>query len=173
MNDVTQSLYAIPGKWLHELLALCGPEDHELRERIRAALAAAPQAPAAPKAMPTDAELQALSRECAKMSGGMGMHYLNYGREILTRWGSAPAAQAAVPQAPAAPSTRAGLLAAAEHIQAKAQAYAEEFGSYDPDTGAVELGDVKQEYFNTLDELAEEIRLMADKAHTHPPQMQE
>ncbi|PZP59991.1 MAG: hypothetical protein DI604_31850 [Delftia acidovorans] len=60
-----------------------------------------------------------------------------------------------------APSIRAGLLAAAVHIQAKAAAYAEECGSYDPDTGAFEMRDAVQEYFNTLDELAEEIRLMA------------
>lgn len=71
---------------------------------------------------------------------------------------------AAAPQAPAAPSTHAGLLAAAAHIQAKAQAHLDERGSYDPDTGAVEMSDANQEHFNTLDELADEIRMMADKA---------
>lgn len=34
----------IPIKWLNELLALCGPEDHELRERVM--VFAAPQAQA-------------------------------------------------------------------------------------------------------------------------------
>ena len=34
----------IPIKWLNELLALCGPEDHELRERVMKS--AAPAAPA-------------------------------------------------------------------------------------------------------------------------------
>lgn len=62
------------------------------------------------------------------------------------------------------PSTPAGLLAAAAHIQAKACAYAEECGSYDPDTGAFEMRDAAQDHYNTLNELAEEIRLMADEA---------
>lgn len=62
------------------------------------------------------------------------------------------------------PSTPAGLLAAAAHIQAKACAYAEECGSYDPDTGAFEMCDAAQDHYNTLNELAEEIRLMADEA---------
>lgn len=31
-----RDLYAIPGQWLRELLALCGPEQHELRERVMA-----------------------------------------------------------------------------------------------------------------------------------------
>lgn len=34
----------IPVKWLNELLDLCGPEDHELRERVMKS--AAPAAPA-------------------------------------------------------------------------------------------------------------------------------
>lgn len=34
----------IPIKWLNELIALCGPEDHELRERVM--VFAAPQAQA-------------------------------------------------------------------------------------------------------------------------------
>lgn len=63
-----------------------------------------------------------------------------------------------------APVVRAGLLAAAAHIRAKASAHAEECGSYDPDTGAFEMRDAVQEHYNTLDELAEEIRLLADKA---------
>ena len=33
---------SIPIEWLNELLALCGPEDHELRERVM--VFAAPQA---------------------------------------------------------------------------------------------------------------------------------
>ncbi|MFC4927808.1 hypothetical protein [Delftia deserti] len=67
-----------------------------------------------------------------------------------------------------APPTHVGLLAAAAHIQAKAQAHLDERGSYDPDTGAVEMSESNQEHFNTLDELAEEIRLMADKAAPAP-----
>ncbi|PZP59013.1 MAG: hypothetical protein DI604_32875 [Delftia acidovorans] len=74
------------------------------------------------------------------------------------------ACTAAAPQAPAAPSAHAGLLAAAAHIQAKAQAHLDERGSYDPDTGAVEMSESNQEHFNTLDELAEEIRMLAEKA---------
>lgn len=66
--------------------------------------------------------------------------------------------------APAAPSTHAGLMAAASHIQTKAQAHLDERGSHDPETGAVEMSESNQEHFNTLEELAEEIRLMADKA---------
>ncbi|MPS99503.1 MAG: DUF551 domain-containing protein [Pseudomonas sp.] len=65
--------------------------------------------------------------------------------------------------AAAAPSAHVGLLAAAAHIQAKAQAHLDERGSYDPDTGAVEMSESNQEHFNTLDELAEEIRMMAEK----------
>lgn len=71
--------------------------------------------------------------------------------------------------APEAPPTHAGLLAAAAHIKAKAQAHAEEFGSYDPDTGAVEMSESNREHFDTLDELAEEICLMADKAAPQAP----
>ena len=82
-------------------------------------------------------------------------------RGILERLGTIPVA---APQAPAAPSAHAGLLAAAAHIQAKAQAHLDERGSYDPDTGAVEMSESNQEHFNTLDELAEEIRMMAEKA---------
>ncbi len=63
-----------------------------------------------------------------------------------------------------APVIRAGLLAAAAHIRSKASSHAEECGSYDPDTGAFEMHDAVQDHYNTLDELAEEIRLMADKA---------
>ena len=37
MNQVT-----IPAQWLQELMALCGPEDHELRERVMRSTAPAP-----------------------------------------------------------------------------------------------------------------------------------
>ena len=53
--------------------------------------APAPAAVAVPDATPTDSELMKLSDECMQMPGGLGMHYLNYGREILSRWGSAQA----------------------------------------------------------------------------------
>lgn len=36
---------------------------------------------------PSDAELRVLSKECEKMPGGLGMHYVNYGRAVLARWG--------------------------------------------------------------------------------------
>ena len=32
----------IPAQWLQELIALCGPEDHELRERVMKSAAQAP-----------------------------------------------------------------------------------------------------------------------------------
>lgn len=32
----------IPAQWLQELIALCGPEDHELRERVMKSAAPAP-----------------------------------------------------------------------------------------------------------------------------------
>lgn len=32
----------IPAQWLQELIALCGPEDHELRERVMNSAAPAP-----------------------------------------------------------------------------------------------------------------------------------
>lgn len=83
--------------------------------------------------------------------------------EVATYW-HVWQARAALAATPAAPSTHAGLLAAAAHIQAKAQAHLDERGSYDPDTGAVEMSESNQEHFNTLDELAEEIRLLAEKA---------
>ncbi|WP_315127307.1 hypothetical protein [Comamonas antarctica] len=79
------------------------------------------------------------------------------------------AALAAAPQASDAPSTHAGILAAAAHIQAKASAYAEECGSYDPDTGAFEMRDAVQDHYNTLDELAEELRAMAETAAPAAP----
>lgn len=32
----------IPAQWLQELIALCGPEDHELRERVMKSAASTP-----------------------------------------------------------------------------------------------------------------------------------
>ena len=37
----------IPAQWLQELIALCGPEDHELRERVMKSAAPAPADPLA------------------------------------------------------------------------------------------------------------------------------
>lgn len=37
----------IPAQWLQELIALCGPEDHELRERVMKSAALAPADPLA------------------------------------------------------------------------------------------------------------------------------
>lgn len=42
----------IPVKWLQELLALCGPEDHELRERVMASITAMNEQAARAVAMP-------------------------------------------------------------------------------------------------------------------------
>lgn len=37
--------------------------------------------------VPSNCELLALSNECKKMPGGLGMHYANYGRAVLSRYG--------------------------------------------------------------------------------------
>ena len=42
----------IPVKWLQELLALCGPEDHELRERVIVSITAMDEQAAKPKHSP-------------------------------------------------------------------------------------------------------------------------
>lgn len=42
----------IPVKWLQELLALCGPEDHELRERVMASITAMNEQAAGPVVTP-------------------------------------------------------------------------------------------------------------------------
>ena len=42
----------IPVKWLQELLALCGPEDHELRERVMVSITAMDEQAARAVAMP-------------------------------------------------------------------------------------------------------------------------
>lgn len=42
----------IPVKWLQELLALCGPEDHELRERVMVSITAMDEQAAAPVVLP-------------------------------------------------------------------------------------------------------------------------
>lgn len=51
-----------------------------------------------------------------------------------------------------------GVEAAAKVLDKKADAYAEDHGSYDPDTGATEFGRVGEDYYNTLRELADDIR---------------
>ncbi|GAB2471714.1 hypothetical protein GCM10027082_23990 [Comamonas humi] len=48
------------------------------------------QASPAAVAGPSDEELMALSKKCMGMSGGLGMHYANYARAVLARWGAAP-----------------------------------------------------------------------------------
>ena len=42
----------IPVKWLQELLALCGPEDHELRERVMVSITAMDEQAAGPVVTP-------------------------------------------------------------------------------------------------------------------------
>ncbi|MDH0423686.1 hypothetical protein ACMFLR_27590 [Delftia tsuruhatensis] len=54
----------IPVKWLNELLDLCGPEDHELRERVMKS--AAPAAPAVDAQGERDAAFEAVrNRLCS------------------------------------------------------------------------------------------------------------
>lgn len=151
---------------LHRLLSnqhtLTGPEFRAELEKIvaeeSARHAAAPQAPAAP--MDDLAQLvKQLVRALRKAAPGNDL--ADKALDYLKRQGLQGSPLRATPEAP---QTHAGLLAAAAHIQAKAQAHLDERGSYDPDTGAVEMSESNQEHFNTLDELAEEIRLMADKA---------
>ena len=61
-----------------------------------------------------------------------------------------------------AQAARHGLYEAVEYIRQKANDYAEIFGSRDPDTGAFEFKrEAQQEYFQTLDELADEIEQLA------------
>ncbi|EPD35930.1 hypothetical protein HMPREF9701_04963 [Delftia acidovorans CCUG 274B] len=50
----------IPVKWLNELLDLCGPEDHELRERVMKS--AAPAAPAVDALGERDAAFEAVRK---------------------------------------------------------------------------------------------------------------
>ena len=134
-------------------------ERNFVNSAIRAALAAAPQAPAAP-VDPMDWPLPCdVTVGHGTIRKGCKLRTLVLRMQVLY-----DLSQKVELAAPAAPQTHAGLLAAAAHIQAKAQAHLDERGSYDPDTGAVEMSESNQEYFNTLDELAEEIRLLADKA---------
>ncbi|WP_182340863.1 hypothetical protein [Comamonas koreensis] len=70
-------------------------------ERARAAIktegeiSATEDSSAGDLAEPSPQELMALSTECMKLPGGQGMHYLNYAKAVLARWGSAPQAQPA------------------------------------------------------------------------------
>jgi hypothetical protein len=161
---------------VHDVLANADPagtvqENGLLRDQVRQLdamvgrmkrEAAAPQAPAAP--VDDLAQLvKQLVRTLRKAAPGNDL--AEKAMDYLKRQGLQGSPLRAAPEAPL---THAGLLAAAAHIQAKAQAHAEEFGSYDPDTGAVEMSESNQEHFNTLDELAEEIRLMAEKAAPAP-----
>ncbi|WON87480.1 hypothetical protein [Delftia sp. UGAL515B_04] len=123
-----------------------------------AMLAAAPQAPAAPSGEVISANCEFATVRWLHQTSGKG------GGDPKNSYSWPITGEKVFLAASAAPSTHAGLLAAAAHIQAKAQAHLDERGSYDPDTGAVEMSDANQEHFNTLDELADEIRMMADKA---------
>ncbi|MGQ9375494.1 hypothetical protein ACUM6W_16970 [Acinetobacter tandoii] len=63
----------IPVKWLNELLDLCGPEDHELRERVMKS--AAPAAPAVDAETIEDAErFRAMGRAVLGESGALGRY---------------------------------------------------------------------------------------------------
>ena len=123
-----------------------------------ARLAAAPQAPAAP----VDDLAQLVKQLVRALRKALpGNDLADKALDYLKRQGLQGSPLRATPEAP---QTHAGLLAAAAHIQAKAQAHLDERGSYDPDTGAVEMSESNQEHFNTLDELAEELRELADKS---------
>ncbi|MFC4922970.1 hypothetical protein [Delftia deserti] len=123
-----------------------------------AALATAPQAPAAP----VDDLAQLVKQLVRALRKALpGNDLADKALDYLKRQGLQGSPLRATPEAP---QTHAGLLAAAAHIQAKAQAHLDERGSYDPDTGAVEMSESNQEHFNTLDELAEELRELADKS---------
>ena len=54
----------IPAQWLQELIALCGPEDHELRERVMKSAAPAPV-----DALATGGQAQAVKLLAADHSG--------------------------------------------------------------------------------------------------------
>lgn len=56
----------IPVKWLQELLALCGPEDHELRERVMASITAMNEQAAGPVVTP---EPDAAIKEAMELVG--------------------------------------------------------------------------------------------------------
>jgi hypothetical protein len=57
----------------------------------------------------------------------------------------------------------AGIYAAAKLIDRKVDDYVKEHGSYDPSTGQTEFSSAGEEYLETLEELAEEIRTLALK----------
>jgi predicted Ser/Thr protein kinase len=56
----------------------------------------------------------------------------------------------------------AGREQAAKYIDSKVSAYVQEFGAYDPSTGQTEFTDAGEQYLETLEELAEEIRNLGD-----------
>lgn len=66
----------IPIKWLSELIALCGPEDHELRERVMVSTSPKAQADALDVGR-SDAEIASQTEELAR--------YL-----LSWRWGQEP-----------------------------------------------------------------------------------
>ena len=67
---------------------------HELKRCFEHLADNAQTAPAA-VAGPSSDKLMALSKECQRMPGGLGMHYENYARAVLARWGAAPTTQVA------------------------------------------------------------------------------
>ncbi|MGG4053527.1 hypothetical protein ABEW79_17950 [Delftia tsuruhatensis] len=152
----TQALRAIADWPVTDMLM--NMDAANMRGIAQRALAAAPQAPAAPSGEVISANCEFATVRWLHQTSGKG------GGDPKNSYSWPITGEKVFLAASAAPSTHAGLLAAAAHIQAKAQAHLDERGSYDPDTGAVEMSDANQEHFNTLDELADEIRMMADKA---------
>ena len=152
----TQALRAIADWPVTDMLM--NMDAANMRGIAQRALAAAPQAPAAP----VDDLAQLVKQLVRALRKALpGNDLADKALDYLKRQGLQGSPLRATPEAP---QTHAGLLAAAAHIQAKAQAHLDERGSYDPDTGAVEMSESNQEHFNTLDELAEELRELADKS---------
>jgi hypothetical protein len=67
-------------------------------------------------------------------------------------------ARAALSTPPAAVGTSAGIEAAARWVEARRDAYVEEHGSYDPETGGTDLPAAGAEYVGELDEIIEGLR---------------
>ena len=57
-----------------------------------------------------------------------------------------------------------GIERAARYIEKQRDDYVQEFGNYDPSTGATEFSTAGEEYLSTLEELIEEIRALHEQA---------
>lgn len=78
----------IPAQWLQELIALCGPEDHELRERVMKSAAPAPaDALATATGLPAQSvePLDIVQAAADAASVGHLSHLIDYQSQILAR----------------------------------------------------------------------------------------